>query len=87
MLRSVVEEPNFTSDLDSFRRLYNDMESAYEAFSFALAESPRIGERMRQAPDFWIYTTKPVGEVPAFWILYRFDSDYVYLHSIEPVNL
>lgn len=86
MLRTVVEEKNFAADLDGYRRVYSDIEEVYSNLSLLLAMNPRLGIPLVQAPDYHIYQTDPLGNAPSFWIMYTFDTERVYLHSIEPVR-
>ena len=85
-MRTVVEQPNFADDLDGYRQVYAEMEDVYESLCFTLAENPRQGTPLREAPSFRLYKTKSAGQTPAFWILFTFDSERVYLHSIEPMR-
>lgn len=85
-LRGVVEEPRYSQDLDRFRRMYSLVDDVHEDLTWILSRHPREGKTLTFAPDFWLYTTTAIGDTPAFWILYTFDTERVYLHSIEPVN-
>jgi hypothetical protein len=84
--RTVVEEPRFSQDLDGFRRIYEGMDDVYTAVAWALSRDPRLGEQLRVAPDFRVLTTTAAHDTPSFWILYTFDAEHVYLHSIEEVK-
>jgi hypothetical protein len=81
-LRDVVEEPRFTQDLDSYRRLYANMDAVHQDITWKLSRQPAIGIILPFAPDFRLFTTKSIGETPAFWVLYTFDEERVYLHSL-----
>jgi hypothetical protein len=82
-LRDVVEEPRFAQDMDGYRRLYANMDYVYLDIAWRLSRDPRIGDSLDKAPDFRLYTTTAVGNMPAFWVLYTFDAERVYLHSIQ----
>lgn len=83
-LRDVVEEPRYTEDLDNLRRAYPEIDDIQAIISWTLSRTPRIGEPLSIAPDFRVFTTSPAGKLPSFWVLYTFDGDRVYLHSIQP---
>lgn len=85
-LRDVVEEPRFTQDIDSYRKLYPRIDDVHQAITWTLGHDPRIGTSLPIAPDFRVFETTPIGDVPAFWVLYTFDDAKVYLHSLEPVR-
>jgi hypothetical protein len=85
-LRDVVEDPRFTQDLDSYRQLYANMDDVYQDITWTLSRHPRVGDPLPVAPDFRLYTTTAIGDTPAFWVLYTFDSDKVYLHSLQHVT-
>lgn len=85
-LRAIIEEPRFTQDIDSYRRLYSHIDDVHEDLTWVLSRDPRLGEPLAVAPDFRLYTTTAIGDTPAFWVLYTFDAERVYLHSIEPVS-
>jgi len=82
-LRDVVEEPRFTLDLDYYRQSYDNMDDVHSSITWALSNDPRTGEALEVAPDFRLFTTTAIGNIPAFWVLYTFDADRVYLHSLE----
>ena len=85
-LRDVVEEPHFAQDIDSFRSKYNHIEELHEWITNTLSANPRYGEPLKQAPEFYLLTTPIIADTPSFWVFYRFDENYVYLLSIEPVT-
>jgi len=85
-LRDVVAESRFSQDLDNFREKYPQIDDVFMAVSWTLARDPRQGTPLPVAPDFYVFETTPIGNVPAFWILYNFDEQKVYLQSIEPVT-
>lgn len=85
-LRNVVEEPRFSQDIDGFRKIYARMDDVYIGIAWSLSHDPRIGEQLRVAPDFRLLTTTAVDDTPAFWVLYTFDTENVYLHSLEEVK-
>jgi len=82
-LRDVVEEKRFTQDLDAFRELYSNMDDVHQSITWTLSRDPRVGEPLEVAPDFRLFTTTPIGKTPAFWVLYTFDADCIYLHSLQ----
>lgn len=85
-LRTVIEEQRFTQDIDNFRRIYARIDDVQRAITWQLSRNPLIGTPLPMAPDFRVYETDSVGSTPAFWVLYSFDVNCVYLHSIEPVD-
>jgi hypothetical protein len=85
-LRTVIEEPRFTQDIDGFRRKYPRIDEVHLAITWILARTPFAGTPLEVAPDFRVFETTAVGDTPAFWVLYTFDHEKVYLHSIEPVK-
>jgi hypothetical protein len=85
-IRTVIEEPQFSSDLDAYRRLHLGIDDVYLELTWLLATQPRIGETLYFAPDFRLYQTPPHGQTPAFWIMYTFDDNHVRLYSIQRVS-
>lgn len=85
-LRTVVEEPRFTQDVDRFREKYPRIDEVHEALTWDLARRPSGGTPLDKFPDYRVYTTTEIGDTPAFWVLYSFDEYKVYLMSIEPVR-
>jgi hypothetical protein len=82
-LRDVVEEEHFTQDLDAFRKLYSHMDDVHRSITWTLSRVARIGEPLEVAPDFSLFTTTPIGKAPAVWVLYTFEAERVYLHSLQ----
>jgi hypothetical protein len=82
-LRDVVEEPRFTLDLDDYRDSYDNMDDVLSSITWALSNDPRAGEALEVAPDFRLFTTTAIGDTPVFWVLYTFDAERVYLHSLK----
>jgi hypothetical protein len=82
-LRDVVEEPRYSEDLDHYRRLYSAIDDVQAIISWTLSRQPTIGQPLLVAPDFRVFTTSPFQDMPAFWVLYTFDTERVYLHSIQ----
>lgn len=85
-LRDVVEEPRFTQDIDFYRSRYPRIDDVHASVTWSLSRDPRLGSPLPVAPDFYVFETTPIGSTPAFWVLYTFDQNKVYLHSIEPVR-
>ncbi|HVU14773.1 MAG TPA: hypothetical protein VHD90_26035, partial [Phototrophicaceae bacterium] len=85
-LRGVIEEPRFTEDFDLFRQRYPDMDEIHRWITDQLGENPRLGEVLKQSPEYRTLVTLAVGKTPAFWVFYKFDERNVYLLSIEPVH-
>ena len=83
-LRDVVEDEVFTEDIDNLRRLYGDaIDELHRGITWALSNDPRIGEPLPKARDYRIYTTTPIGNLPAFWVMYTFDAEKVTLVSLQ----
>jgi hypothetical protein len=82
-LRDVIEEKRFTQDLDAFRKLYSDMDDVHQIITWTVSRNPRVGEPLEVAPDFRLFMTNAIGKTPAFWVLYTFDDEHVYLHSLQ----
>lgn len=85
-LRDVVEEPRFMQDLDSYRDLYPRIDEVHASISWELSHHPALGTPLSVAPDYRVFETNAVGDTPAFWVLYWFDTKKIYLCSIEPVR-
>jgi hypothetical protein len=85
-LRDVVEESRFTQDLDGYRRLYSNMDDVHQIITWTLSRQPMVGDALSFAPDFRLFTTTPIGKTPPFWVLYTFDAERVYLHSLQHVE-
>lgn len=80
--RDIVEEPRYSEDLDHLRSLYSELDDVQEIISWTLSRDARIGQPLPYAPDFRVITTSPIGSTPSFWVLYTFDTNHVYLHSL-----
>ncbi|MEO8395905.1 MAG: hypothetical protein ABI700_23115 [Chloroflexota bacterium] len=85
-LREIVEEHRVLDDITHYRERYPGFDDFYQAMTGKLSENPRIGDPLSYAPDFRLYTTVSTNDAPAFNILYTFDENKVYLHSIQPVQ-
>ena len=85
-LRDVVEEPRFIQDFDGYRQLYANMDDVHRDITWTLSRDPRVGDPLDKAPDFRLYTTTAIGDTPAFWVLYTFDAERVYLYSLQRVT-
>lgn len=83
-LRDVVEELRYSQDLDNFRRRYPHMDEVQALLVWELSNNPTLGNSLYFAPDFRLYETSRYEAMPVFYILYTFDENRVYLHSIEP---
>jgi hypothetical protein len=84
-LRDVVEEPRYAQDLDNYRRLFPEIDDLQIIIVWTLSRKPTSGEALAVAPDFRVFTTEPIANMPAFHILYSFDENFVYLHSLQKV--
>jgi hypothetical protein len=85
-LRDVVEKKHFSADFDQLRELHPQLEATHEWLTWALANNPRLGKLLEVAPDFRAVMTPALEDTPSFWVLYTFDADKVYLHSIAPAR-
>jgi hypothetical protein len=85
MLRDVIEEPNFTDEFDLLRNVFSRMDDVHEALTFGLSSDPRIGAFVQgfPHPTIRILRTTPIGDTPAFLVLYRFTADQVLLIGID----
>jgi hypothetical protein len=81
-LRDIVQEPRYGQDLDDLRRFYPEMDQVQASIGWELSRDPRAGEPREYAPDFHLFLTGEAGDTPAFYILYSYDTDKVYLHTI-----
>jgi len=86
-LRDVVEEPRYTQDLESLRRQFPSLDEIHADLTWELSQHPTAGIPLPFASDFRLYTTTPTKDTHAFHILYTFDENKVYLHSIQSVHL
>jgi hypothetical protein len=86
-LRDVVEEARYAQDLDNYRRLFPEIDDLQAIIVWILSRQPTSGEPLAVAPDFRVFTTEQTATMPAFHILYSFDENNVYLHSIQKVEL
>lgn len=82
-LRTIVEEQRFLEDFDNFRRLYPGLDKLHITITYTLARHPRVGNPLEIAPDFRSLYIQARSETPAFWLLYTFDENNVYLHSLK----
>ncbi len=89
MLRSVIEDPNFSDEFDLLRNVYPEMDAIHAHITWILANDPRIGALIEgyPGPTLRLYKTTPIGEIPSFSVLYRFTADEVILLGIEPFTL
>ncbi len=86
-LRDIVQDTRFTQDFDMYRQNYPEMDDIYAAMIEVLQERPATGVvAMETFRDFRIYLTDPVGDSPAFNVMYSFDVDNIYLHAITSVK-
>ena len=73
-----------------YRRNYPDLEQAYKSIKKRLLDNPAIGVPLKSAPDFRLYTTEPIadeqGETQGFYVVYDYDLDHIYMHSVRKVN-
>ena len=61
------------------------MDEVYDSLTWDLSRNPRRDTALPKARDFYFFETNPTGNTPAFWVLYTFDENKVYIHSIEAV--
>lgn len=85
-LRDLVEEPQFSQDVDSFREKYAHIAEVLEWISNTLSDNPRIGKAFKEAPYIRVLTTPILQDTPSFWVAYTLDENKIYLQSIEPVT-
>lgn len=85
MLRDIVEEPNFTEEFDLLRNVYSEMEAVHAALTHTLGFDPRAGTVMQgfPHPTVRLFKTTPIGDTPAFLVLYRYTTDQVILLAID----
>jgi hypothetical protein len=85
MLRDVVEESNFTDEFDLLRSTYSQMDAVHAALTHTLGFDPRVGTVMQNFPHptIRLFKTTPIGDTPAFLILYRYTADQVILLGID----
>lgn len=86
----VIEEPTFQKAIDrlgsQYQRLQNEV---HEAITWKLGRDPQAGKLFDDRFGHRIYTTPPIGSLPSFWILYRYDEKEgkVYLLSLAPAEV
>jgi hypothetical protein len=87
-LRQIIHDPIFTQDFEMYQQNYPEMDLIYAATVHDLQEQPSIGVIMSETFwDFRIYLTGVVGNAPAFNIMYRYDTERIYLYSIKVARL
>jgi hypothetical protein len=59
------------------------MDDVHQALTWELSRRPSAGIPLDKAPDFRFFKTTAFGDTPSFWVLYSYDAENVYLHSIE----
>lgn len=86
--REIVQDSIFTQDFEMYRQNYPEMDNVYALAVRDLQEQPSIGIVMSETFwDFRVYLTQPRDTVPAFNILYRFDTERIYFYSIKLAKL
>lgn len=85
-LREIVQFPIFTQDLEMYRRNYPEMDTVYLAMTVSLIDNPFEGKPLEVFPDFRIYLTRPSDNTPAFYVMYSYDTEHIYLHAIRKVE-
>jgi hypothetical protein len=86
-LRDIVQDPRFTHDFEMYRQNYPEIEDIYAAMIEVLQDRPAAGVvAMEIFRDFRIYLTDPVGDSPAFNVMYSYDVNNIYLHAITTVK-
>jgi hypothetical protein len=84
--RGAVEDPVFTLDLSYIRPTYPEIDDIIGKVAGELSEHPSIGTALEVAPDYRVYVTASTTKTPAFYILYKYDTKFVYLMSIHEVK-
>ncbi len=85
MLREVIEETNFADEFDSFRIAYAQMDAVHADLTWTLGSNPRIGTLVEGYvhPTIRMFITTPIGDAPAFRVLYRFTDVQVILLAFD----
>ena len=84
--RGIAQDKRYSQDLDDYRRLYPAIDEVQRLLEWELTRNPNVGDQLPTALDFRTYRTPSHEDVPSFHILYSFDENTIYLHSIQPVT-
>ena len=84
--RSCIEEAAFQEELDLLRETYPHIDEVHRSLTTKLASNPRLGDRLKYSDEYWLYLTDAIEATPSFWVLYRYDAQYVYLASIKAAD-
>ena len=86
-LREIVQDSLFTQDFEMYRRNYSEMDHIYAAMVRDIQEQPSIGVVLNETFwDYRVYLTQLVGNAPAFNVMYRYDTEHIYLYSIKKLD-
>lgn len=88
MREFVRPNPSFEEDLERLRETYPNIDRVYRAIYIQLLEYPEYGTPIPDKPHLRILLTTPIGNMPMFRVLYRYNTsipnDVVVLIRIEP---
>jgi len=78
----VVQDREFSVDMDRAAREYARGEMAYHALEWTLAHKPEIGDHLKGR--FWVYSQrgKKDWHKPDLSVLYSFTDEVVTLHAV-----
>lgn len=70
---SIVQEQCFEEPFDRLVAKYPRFHEVHSAIDWALGRDPRLGETIGD-DEHRLFVTTPIGAMPAFWVLYRFEE-------------
>ena len=89
-LKQIVEEHAYVIIINKFINEYSRMEDVIKDIGWEISRNPHIGSELEKFPNFFIYRTNAIGEMPSFRVLYeynpRINNNSVFLHDIEVVD-
>ncbi len=88
--RQIVEDESFTKKITKLAKHHPRIEEVKEAVDWVLARDPLAGTPVPSNPAYRIFKSTPVGPVPSYRFLYRYDqandSERVHLADLDPVD-
>lgn len=85
-LAEIVQEASFSEKLDKFSVLYPRMDEVHRGIDWLLTRVPLQGNIT--SGEYRIIKTTPLGEIPSFWVLYKYNKEdnQVFLVSLEALS-
>jgi len=83
----IIDEKSFAEKLTGLKPIHERILEIHEAITWRLGKNQE-GTAIPGFPDYRVYKTVPIGDIPSFWVLFKVDNpgEKVHLISLEPVE-